>query len=157
MSHERRQAGGGPISLSPLDLATLLRPTSSGATLEDQMMWRCARVTHSPSVLDEITRLGERLDEEGWERLAAQARANGVVNLLFRGVTAAELLPRMPAPLVQQLRQDYGAVAISTRRLEIAFASALPLLQEQGAQVIVVKGLALARRLYGDIALRPHL
>lgn len=155
MSDERRSAAESHKPTPRLDLAALMNPARDDATLEERILWRCARVALNASDPAEVASLGARLDEPGWERLVTLARADGVVNLLFTHITAAGLLPNTPEPQIERMRQDYGAVAISTRRLEITFASLLPRLQEVGARVIVVKGLALARRLYGDIALRP--
>ncbi len=155
MSHDQREIATPAVPRLPSDLAALLHPSRNGSSLEERMLWRCARVSLTAGDLAEVASLGARLDAAGWERLMTRARADGVMNLLFTHIAAAGLLPRLPAPLVEQSRQDYGAVAITTRRLEIALAHALPHLQDAGAPVIVVKGLSLVRRYYGDIALRP--
>lgn len=155
MSHKRRRSVNTPASSTSLDLQSLLQPTRDGATAEDQMMWRCARVTLTESNLAEVARLGEGLDELEWMHLVAVARENGVDNLLFTHIVAAGLLPLAPGHLVDLMRQRYGSVAIFTRRLEIQLERLVHSLQLAGQEIIVVKGMALARRLYGDLALRP--
>ncbi len=153
MSHDLRLVSSAPPP--QLDLATLLYPARESATLEEQVMWRCSRVALTPQDLSEVANLGARLDTAGWERMVARARMEGVANLVFTHAVEAGLLPRIHGEIVEQLRQDYGAVAVTTRRLEIALSRLLSRLQEVGAPVIIVKGLTLARRLYDDIALRP--
>lgn len=137
------------------DLAALLYPAGETASAEERLIWRCARVQVDSSDLAEIARAGSALDQVGWERVVAVAQSYGVENLLFTHIASAGLLSQVPGALVERMRQWYGEVAISTRRLEMALARVLPLLQAAGAPVILVKGLALSRRLYGDIALRP--
>lgn len=136
-------------------LEALLHPTGEFASAEERLLWRCARVRVDAGDLAEIARIGADLDQTGWERVVALAQANGVENLLFTHIASAGLLDQVPGALVGRMRQWYGEVAIYTRRLEVALARVLSLLQAANAPVIVVKGLALTRRLYGEIALRP--
>lgn len=140
---------------SPLDLAGLLSPTQDGAALEEQLMWRCARVTLTPADLAEVAALGARLDEPAWERMVALAEANGVGNLLFTHIAAAGLLSRAPERAITRLRQSYGSVIVATRRMELALARLLPRLYDAQGPVIIVKGITLSRSLYGNVALRP--
>ncbi len=155
MSEERRRTAKSQNPVDQFELAGLMNTALVSAPFEERILWRCARVSLTASDLMEVASLGARLNEAGWNRLVTRARAEGVVNLLFTHVIAAGLLSHVPTPLVTRMRQDYGGVAIATRRLEITFARLLPRLQEVGVRVIVVKGMTLARRLYGDIALRP--
>jgi putative nucleotidyltransferase-like protein len=155
---ERHNALGAnvpPTRKSRLDLAGLLSPTQDGAALEERLIWRCAHVTLTPAQLAEVAALGARLDEPAWERMVALAQANGVGNLLFTHIAAAGLLSRAPESVIARLRQRYGAVIVATRRMEVALARLLPQLYDAQGPVIIVKGITLSRRLYGNIALRP--
>ena len=155
MNDGSRVAGARGGIGARLDLATALSPTRDGAARDLRLLWLSARVTPSESALAEIAQMGAELDSADWERLLVLARENGVGNLLFTHITRAGLLPRVPAEVIGRLRRDYGEVAISARRLELTLARVLPMLQEAGAPAMVVKGLALSRRLYGNVALRP--
>jgi hypothetical protein len=155
MRNARRSARATPAASARRDLVTLLEPRLDEGSTDERLLWLCARVAPSDGALAEIARLGAEMDESDWGRLAAQAREHGVENLLFTHVTRAGLLTRIPAELVARMRRGYGEVAIATRRLELTLARVLPLLHDAGAPAMVVKGLALSRRLYGNIALRP--
>lgn len=155
MTDAQRDARSVSPSTARLDLETFLSPAQDEAALEDQLMWRCARLALTPSELAEVAALGARLDEPAWERLVALAQANGVGNLLFTHIAAAGLLSRAPERAIGRLRQRYGAVIVATRRMELALARLLPLLYEAQGPVIIVKGVTLSRRLYGNVALRP--
>lgn len=140
---------------SAFDLTRELYPSINGASVEERLMWLCARATCADGELVEIARLGAALDATGWARLIALARENGIENLLFTHVSEAGLLPHIPQRLVEAMRQHYGEVVIATRRLEAQLTRLIPLLRQRGQSIIVVKGISLARRLYGDVTLRP--
>lgn len=142
--------------MTPPTLASLLAPSLDDATVEQRLLWRCARVAPSAATLAEIRALGDTLDADGWERLATQAHSDGVENLLFTQVAAAGLLPALPASVVERLRERYGAVTLLARKLELRLERLLPQLAAAGVAVIPLKGVGLARRAYGDdLRLRP--
>lgn len=141
---------------APPTLASLLEPSLDGATVEQRLLWRCARVAPTAATLAEIRALGDTLDAAGWERLAAQAHRDGVENLLFTQVAAAGLLPALPAPVVERLRERFRANVVQARTLELRLERLLPQLAAAGVAVIPLKGVGLARRAYGgDLRLRP--
>lgn len=147
-------------SLEPLEslesLESLLEPPVEQAGAEERLLWQCARVTLSDATLAEMRRLGALLDAAGWERIAARAERNGVENLLFTHSATAGLTQELPASVTLRLRQRYGAVTLTARRLERRLESLAPLLEDAGVAVIPLKGVRLARRAYGGaITLRP--
>ncbi|HEX9037180.1 MAG TPA: nucleotidyltransferase family protein [Ktedonobacterales bacterium] len=155
MSDEPELEVSGRPPAAALSLPGLLFPTRDGAAPVERLLWLCSRVSLSAAELMDVTRTGEELTNDDWKRIAALAGANGVETLLFTHIAAAGLLDRVPPAIVARMRQRYGEVAIGGRRLEMALGRVLPLLERTQAPVIIVKGLPLARRLYGNIALRP--
>jgi hypothetical protein len=140
---------------APLDLVALLHPSHENASRESQLLWLCARVSASANDLMEIARLGSELKDSDWEQLMERARLNGVENLIFTRVAEASILPSAPPDLARRMRQRYAQVTIATRRLECVLERLLPRFQAARAPVVVLKGMALARRLYPELALRP--
>lgn len=145
----------GGASSQPSTLERLLAPDPSAGSVEERLLWRCARVTLAETELAEVRRLGATLDAAGWARLAALAERNGVENLLFTHVMAAGLGPALPEDVALRLRERFGAVTLVARRLERRLEALLPLLEAYGAAAITLKGASLARRYYGGVTLRP--
>ncbi|HEX8994703.1 MAG TPA: nucleotidyltransferase family protein [Ktedonobacterales bacterium] len=139
-----------------VSLAALLEPQAELASAEERLLWQCARVTLTDASRAEIQRLGVGLDAAGWAHVATLAERNGVENLLFTQIAAVGLLAALPEPVALRLRERYGAVTLTARRLERRLEALLPLLEQAGASVIPLKGVRLARRAYGGvISLRP--
>lgn len=145
--------GGASGQRSPLE--RLLAPDPAAGSVEERLLWRCARVTLTDAELVEVRRLGATLDGAGWARLAALAERNGVENLLFTHVMAAGLGSSLPEAVALRLRERFGVVTLVARRLERRLEALLPLLEAHGAAAITLKGASLARRYYGGVTLRP--
>ena len=137
-------------------LLTAAADVAEAARPEQRLLWRCARVAPSPATLAEIRALGATLDADGWARVVARAEREGVENLLFTQIAAADLLPIMPTAVIERLRERWGAVTLLARRLELRLEQLLPELAAAGVAAIPLKGVGLARRAYGgSLSLRP--
>jgi Uncharacterised nucleotidyltransferase len=96
----------------------------------------------------------DALRGEEWTRLSEAAYQNGLTNMLLRAV---EILARtdVPAPIVEKLRDTYRrnglAQALAYRELE----SVLQECAGEKISVVVLKGAAVSKALYPEIALRP--
>lgn len=153
----RSERSANPPAVAPqaLSLETLLTPDPAEASVEQRLLWQCGRVAPSSDALAEIQRLGATLDAEGWERAVVLAQRNGMENLLFTHISAAGLGPSLPEPMARRLRERYGALLLLTRRLELRQDALLSALSSAGVAAIPLKGVRLARRYYGGVALRP--
>ncbi|HEY5522488.1 MAG TPA: nucleotidyltransferase family protein [Desulfuromonadaceae bacterium] len=101
------------------------------------------------------TSLG-KLSPADWESLADRALRFKVEGLFYREIKSrnfpAELVP---VDVRNRLRGAYRNLATRNTGLFFDFLKVLQSLAENQLPVIALKGLALAKNIYGDIALRP--
>lgn len=96
----------------------------------------------------------EGLTGDEWQSVCEIAYQNGLTNMLLRAI---EILARAdaPAPVVERLRDTYRrnglAQALAYRELE----SVLDTCAREKIDVVVLKGAAVSKALYPEIALRP--
>ena len=87
-----------------------------------------------------------------WKIVLDRAEKHGVLPLLTRTLT--NLSERVPADILQTLRQTYQTNLHKALFLSRELIRILDRLSAAGIEVMPYKGLALAESLYGDIALR---
>src|SRR3990170_6396583 len=90
-----------------------------------------------------------------WEEAIAMARWHGIIPLLYHRLSKENLTGLIPSEVVQELKQEYYKSLFSGIRVYDALRNPLKALSEADAEVIVLKGAALAETLYPEIALRP--
>jgi hypothetical protein len=83
------------------------------------------------------------------------ALTQGMAPLAFLHVAHAGLLGVMPLDVAQAFREAYIATLRSNLAIRQEQARVLQALEAGGLQVIVLKGVSLAARYYGELALRP--
>jgi hypothetical protein len=105
--------------------------------------------------LAELRCVGEQLAAAEWTSLLTQAREHGVLALVLTHTASAGLLPLMPPTVAEELLDAYRGAWLTNRRLRGALSSILAALNARGIEVMPVKGVALAARYYGELALRP--
>jgi len=87
-----------------------------------------------------------------WDGFLQAARAGGVSSLIYETVRGQGLLP----PAVEEaIRLDYYGVAKTNVRRFHRLEGVLRCLADEGIDVILLKGAALAEAVYGNLALRP--
>jgi hypothetical protein len=89
-----------------------------------------------------------------WERLWAQARRHEVLDLV--GATVRRLAGEVPVPAAWLARAQRRSVAtlLRNRTLEAELLAVVGALRAAGVDSVPVKGIVLARTLYGSLALR---
>lgn len=127
----------------------------SSATFIDLMLWRCAARTLARSDLTQLYDLGRRLSPTAWQTLRERSRVEGMDALLFAHATEAGLLPVMPIDVAEALMATYRTNWIWNRRLRGEQRRIVDAILASGIDVVLVKGVTLAARYYGEIALRP--
>ncbi len=75
--------------------------------------------------------------------------------LVFWHLAHADLLGSIPAPIAGAFKEAYVQTLINSRRMQTVFREVVGALRAEGISVMPLKGLALAHRYYGDVALRP--
>jgi hypothetical protein len=95
------------------------------------------------------------MSEPDWVDVCRVARRNGMAPLVFNHAARAGVLGFMPSDIVAMVKQDYCATFVACRRLARDTATIVGALAAGGVEALLLKGVCLAERLYGDIALRP--
>ncbi|MGO8947353.1 MAG: sugar transferase [Ktedonobacterales bacterium] len=119
------------------------------------LLWRCGHRTLSEEDLRELRAAAGQISPAEWERLDVLAGEQGMHGLVLKHTAAAGLLPVMPERVSQSLLSAYRASWIRNRRLRGQQASIIQTLSARGIEVMPIKGVVLAERCYGELALRP--
>jgi hypothetical protein len=119
------------------------------------LLWRCGHRELAEEDLRELYASARRLIVAEWERLAVLAGDEGMQSLVLEHMTAAGLVPEMPEHVSKSLLAAYSAAWIRNRRLRGQLVRIIQALAESGIEVMPVKGVLLAERCYGELALRP--
>jgi hypothetical protein len=96
-----------------------------------------------------------QLSTADWDELIRQSRRHSVTPLLYYRIKAIDPAPGIPAQVIQKLREIYLFSAESSIKRYHELSKWLRSIQNEGIQVIVLKGAALAELIYPNIALRP--
>lgn len=140
---------------SALRALTRVAPQAHGEPRPERALWSFGRRTLSPEALEEVTALAHSMDEASGRQLLALAQMNGMASLVFWHLAKADLLAALPASIAAAFKHEYLQTLINNRRMQTLVEEAVGALHAEGIGVIALKGLALARRYYGDVALRP--
>jgi hypothetical protein len=119
------------------------------------MLWQCCARQLAQPDLARLHDLGARLSLTDWQILRERARVEGLDALLFAHADEAGLLPIIPADVLEALMAAYRTNWIWNRRLRGEQRRVVSAILARGIDVVVVKGVTLAERYYGEIALRP--
>lgn len=141
------------VRIAPRRLDGSLDDCSS--TFIDLMLWQCGARTLAQSDLARLYDLGKRLSPTAWQTLRERSHAEGMDALLFTHAAEAGLLPVMPAGVAEALMATYRTNWIWNRRLRGEQQRIVDAILARGIDVVLVKGVTLAARYYGEIALRP--
>ena len=97
-----------------------------------------------------------KLSPADWECLAEEAQRFKVGALLHREIKARNLPPELvPVEVRNRFRKEYRDLALCNTRLFIDAATVIKAMADSQLPVMALKGLSLAKSVYGDIALRP--
>ena len=90
-----------------------------------------------------------------WEEFLASAQWHGVAPLIYRNIKdLPEDLP-FPSEVMEQLKATYYATLVRNILLFDELKKVLADFREEGLEVILLKGAALAKTVYADIGMRP--
>ena len=91
-----------------------------------------------------------------WGVFLKKARENGVSAVVYSRLNEIkEDWPSIPADIFEELKGDYYLNATKNTLIFKELGKALEAFKKSGLEVIVLKGAALAEKVYGNIALRP--
>ena len=120
-----------------------------------QFLRRCGSRDLPAATRTQLYDLGSAMSLGEWQSLRARARIEGMEALLLAHAVDAGLLPVMPEEVAETLLAVYRRQWIWNRRLRGEQRRIIAALSAHGVEVMVIKGVTLAERLYGDVALRP--
>lgn len=112
-----------------------------------------------PALLEWLTAPGRRwhaalADPQAWMALADEARKHGLAPLLYASLHEAEGAD-VPGVVFEELKTEAMARAATNLWLSEELRATLEALERAQLPCLVMRGLPLAQRLYGDITRRP--
>ncbi|MDY7032098.1 MAG: nucleotidyltransferase family protein [Thermodesulfobacteriota bacterium] len=123
-------------------------------TKEDKLLLSCCKRSIDDEKRNDIVEI--QRDIIDWEYFLKKARSEGISPLVFleygKIITNKEIVPDH---VTEELEKDYYTNVSRNTILLSKLGNILHVLNEEGIQVIVLKGAALAETVYGNIALRP--
>lgn len=119
---------------------------------EDRLLLACVRARYDPAFLDEARRIvGE--GDVGWDPFVHHALTQGVAPLIYDSLPDDHEI--VPPSVKDKLREAYYTSATRNALLYQGLEQIVYELHKANVPVILLKGAALAQRVYGNIALRP--
>jgi len=105
----------------------------------------------------EDARLFQHLLESGpdWTKVLADAKQMGVQPLLYKHLVAPERRSLVPAEALETLEKAYRKAAFRSLRTQGQLQQLVEQAEASGIPLLLLKGAALSRWIYGDPALRP--
>lgn len=128
-------------------------PTEPPTRAEQMLALAChAHLTDDMGA--QVAALGQQMSELDWHLLMGQARAGYLGTLLYAQIAAVGLLPLMPQEVKATFDEMYRETLLQNLRLRTALENLLRQFAEAGIEVVPLKGVVLAERVYGNIAWR---
>lgn len=122
-------------------------------SLEEKLLLVCARLHLEQCQRDELAALIE--SPVNWDQLLYKARWHNLTPLVFHHLRSLENRDHIPPEVMGQFKAAYLGNVVVNLHLQAELGRAQEALGAEGVPVILLKGAALARIVYGDIGLRP--
>ena len=119
---------------------------------ENRLLLHCVQASISGDIGDKIK--DDISIPLNWEEVLAAASWHGIAPVLYRSLTNVSN-SGIPKEVMDQLRAAYHGNLARNMYLYAELKGILEALREKDVEVIVLKGAALAKTVYGDIGLRP--
>ncbi|MCX7670528.1 MAG: nucleotidyltransferase family protein, partial [Anaerolineae bacterium] len=131
------------------------RRLGSWTMFDPQPMLRlCLRSRRQPAAAVELMQHAGR-PGWNWKAVVACALAEGLAPILYTHLSRSHLWAALPDDVRRTLTLAYEGSALRSAALLTALEEILERLHRAGVAVLLLKGAAVAERLYGDPALRP--
>jgi hypothetical protein len=115
----------------------------------------CSRRSLAAPLLSSLKEIGLHLAPAEWEELLGLTQQHGLGPLVFTHAAQAGLLAAIPARVAASLKEAYCRALVVNRIMEDELATVLAAFAARDISAIALKGVLLARRYYGEAALRP--
>lgn len=123
--------------------------------LSRDILWACAARQLDAEAQTRLGALCRQMSDDTWGQFVTLAHTQGMAPLVFEHVARAGLLDTMPDAIRAQFARDYQQTLVNNRRMKTVLMRVLSALAARRIPVVPLKGLMLAERLYGNMALRP--
>lgn len=120
---------------------------------EDRLLLYCAQTGSSEDTLDKVRDIVSR--PLNWEEVFKSALWYGIAPLLYSNLKNMQESPFIPERVMDKLKLAYYSNVARNMCVYAELNLILKALCEKDIGVIVLKGAALAKTVYGDIGLRP--
>lgn len=121
---------------------------------EDRLLLYCCQTEIDESTKNKIIKAGRKSID--WDILLEKAKKNGVSALIYFKLKENKIdFLDIPSDILEELKRDYYLNATTNALIFEELGKVLRAFRKVGLQVIVLKGAALAEKVYGNIALRP--
>lgn len=120
---------------------------------ENRLLLHCSRLEMNDAVKTEIHRLV--LQQLDWKVFLESARWHGVAPLAFNNLKNIPERHQIPDEIIESLKSDYRKNLVRNTIIFAELDRVLAAFEKHSIQVIPIKGAAFARKIYGDIGLRP--
>ncbi len=120
---------------------------------ESKLLLYCAQAEISEVLRDKVTRLIKL--PINWEDVLESASWHGIVPLLYNNLKGIQERHVIPEEVMDRLKSTYHGNLARNMYLYTELKRVLEVFLERGVEVIILKGAALAKTVYGDIGLRP--
>jgi hypothetical protein len=115
----------------------------------------CGHASLDETSLGGLRQLGMRLDEGDWNEVLGYALVERMECLTYTHLSAAGLLPQLPASVRKTLAEVYAGTLLTNLKLRNLTVALTGAFAERGIQAVCLKGVVLGLRHYRDIAHRP--
>ncbi len=118
----------------------------------DRLLLACARGRWDPQALEEARQIVHE-NEVDWHDFSAQASSHSVAPLIYHTLRDDDTI--LPTWVKEKLRGAYYQSAVYNALLYQALGEIMHAFNEARIPLVLLKGAALAKEVYGNIALRP--
>ena len=129
------------------------RKSPSSLSPEIELLILSARKDWDHSIVERIKGLTAKSPD--WNIIADWSRRMGLQPLMHRHLEESELRPLVPKEIRDIFRQSYLRSALKNAAFYEETRSILQEAEKSGLSILLLKGIYLAKWVYGDIALRP--
>jgi hypothetical protein len=112
-------------------------------------------LTYVRSVFQDESPIAPAASSDEWSSLLDFLRANWMIPFLYRKIGSLPQECRPPETITDEMRQDFLISVVRSLQMERQLQEIIEAFGEQGVQVLVLRGPALAFSLYEDPAMRP--
>jgi hypothetical protein len=122
-------------------------------SLEDSLVILCCCVDPEANRMAEIENiLSHKLD---WEYIARILTQHDIAPLLYKNISGSTNLALIPPQVLANLKKTYTITAFKNLLLLQAYQTVLKSMSSENIKVLPLKGIALLKELYHNVALRP--